>query len=187
MGSEMCIRDRNKIRESAVLQDEQLPSLESAITAFFENQPTGQANPTRAPTRTTARPPQRLVSEPFVRRVVREEVQQSVDDGCRQCKARVDDYIGSPAFLDTLQHAFASALPDWLLCDDTLSRIATAVFQSPLSEKKISPIVDDCVKKAVQSIETHVSDERVLFEDVELSSDGSHGLPSATDLGLVGL
>ena len=31
------------------------------------------------------------------------------------------------------------------------------------------------------------SDERVLFEDVELSSDGSLGLPSATDLGLVGL
>ena len=31
--------------------------------------------------------------------------------------------------------------------------------QSPHSEKTISPIVDDCVKKAVQSIETHVSDE----------------------------
>ena len=30
------------------------------------------------------------------------------------------------------------------------------------------------------------SDERVLFEDVELLSDGSLGLSSATDLGLVG-
>ena len=94
-----------------------------------------------------------------MRRVVREEFQQTVDEGCRQCKARVDDYIGSSAFLDTLQHAFDSALPDWLLCDDTLRRIATAVFMSPLSEKTISPIVDDCVKKAVKSIETHFSDE----------------------------
>ena len=58
-----------------------------------------------------------------------------------------------------LQHAFDSALTDWLLCDDPLGRIATAVFKSKLSEKTISPIVDKCVKKAVQSIETHVSDE----------------------------
>ena len=66
-----------------------------------------------------------------MRRVLREEVQQTVDEGFRQCKARVDDYIGSSAFLDTLQHAFDSELPDWLLCDYKLSRIATAVFKSP--------------------------------------------------------
>ena len=41
MGSEMCIRDRNlldKIRETTVLQNEQLPSLEAAIMEFFKNQ-----------------------------------------------------------------------------------------------------------------------------------------------------
>ena len=74
-----------------------------------------------------------------MRSLVRDEVQLKTDDGCRQCKARVDDYIASSAFLDTVQHAFDSALPEWLQCDNTLGRIATAVIKSPQYEKKQSP------------------------------------------------
>ena len=41
--------------------------------------------------------------------LVRDEVQRKVDISCRQCQAKVDDYIGSSDFLDTLQHAFLTA------------------------------------------------------------------------------
>ena len=77
-----------------------------------------------------SRPPrnERLVSEIFMCSFVRNEVQRKVDDGCRQCEAKVYNYISSTEFLDTFRTAFDSALPDWLLCDDTLVRIATAVF-----------------------------------------------------------
>ena len=86
-----------KICETTALQDEQLPSLESAITAFFENQPTGQTNSTQAPARATTRPPrsERWVSEAFMRSLVRDKVQRKVDMSCRQFQAKVDDYIGS--------------------------------------------------------------------------------------------
>ena len=72
----------DKIRETTALQDEQLPSLESAITAFFNTQePTGQQTSIEVPARTTKRPPrsERLVSEEIMRSLVRDEVQRKVE------------------------------------------------------------------------------------------------------------
>ena len=48
----------DKIRETTALQDEQLPSLESAITAFFNTtKSTVPQTSTEVPARTTTRPP----------------------------------------------------------------------------------------------------------------------------------